>query len=135
MDLAQVMDAVAARLDTIAGLRVSAHPTGSITPPAAVVTYPERIDFDHAYGRGMDRIDLPVVLTVGKASDRTARDRLAAYCDGSGADSVKAVLESGTYTEFDTVRVTGVEFDVVTIGGVDYLAALFALDITGEGTS
>jgi hypothetical protein len=29
--------------------------------------------------------------------------------------------------------VARVEFDVVTIGGVDYLAALFELDIIGDG--
>jgi hypothetical protein len=55
------------------------------------------------------------------------------YCAGSGASSIKAVLEAGTYTAFDTVRVARVEFDVLTIGGTDYLAALFDLDIIGDG--
>jgi hypothetical protein len=70
---------------------------------------------------------------VGKAHDRSTRDRVADYCDGSGAKSIKAVVESGTYTAFDSVRVARVEFDVVTIGGIDYLAALFELDIIGDG--
>jgi hypothetical protein len=55
--------------------------------------------------------------------------------DGSGASSVKAVLESGTYTAFEAVRVTGGEFDTVTIGGTDYLAVAFDLDIVGRGSS
>jgi hypothetical protein len=97
MNLADVMDAVGDRLDTIAGLRVFAYPPGSVTPPAAVVSYPEGIEFDATYGRGSDRMTLPVVVVVGKASDRAARDKLGAYCDGSGASSVKAVLESGEY--------------------------------------
>lgn len=134
MDLATVMDQISARLDTIAGLRCFAYPPGSVTPPAAIVTYPDTYTYDQTYGRGMDRMTLPVVVVVGKATDRTARDRLGAYCDGSGTSSVKTVLESGTYTAFDDVRVTGAEFDVYTLGGTDYLAAIFDCDIAGSGT-
>lgn len=132
MNLNDVMDTVAAQLGRISGLRVFAYPPGSVTPPAAIVSYPDRIDYSQTYGRGMDRIpDLPVVVVVGKASDRTARDRVAAYVSGSGASSVKAVIEGGAYTTFDTVTVTSCDFDVVTIASVDYLAAMFHLDIAG----
>jgi hypothetical protein len=62
-----------------------------------------------------------------------SRDLVAAYADGSGARSVKAVLESGTYNAFDSIRVTGCEFDVLNVAGADYLAALFDLDIAGQG--
>lgn len=134
MNLADVMDEIATRLDTLAGLRVFAHPPGSVTPPAAIVAYPETYTFDATYGRGMDRLTLPVVLVVGKASDRAARDALAAYVDGSGASSIKALIEGGTYTTFHTVRVNGVEFDPITIGGTEYIAALFDLDIAGQGS-
>ncbi|HZO67756.1 MAG TPA: hypothetical protein VFB74_22390 [Kribbellaceae bacterium] len=135
MNLAAVMDAVSARADTIAGLRCYAWPVAKVTPPALIVSYPEDITFDETYGRGMDRMTLPAVAVVGKASDRTARDLVAAYCNGSGASSVKQVLESGTYTAFHHVRVASIEFDVVSIAGVDYIAALFTLDIAGSGTS
>lgn len=133
MDLADVMDAIGDRLDTITGLRVHRYPPGSVSPPAAVVSYPDEITFDETYGRGMDRLSLPVVLVVGKASDRAARNKLGAYVNGSGASSVKAVLESGTYSAFHTVRVASADFDVVSIGDVPYLAAMFNLDITGSG--
>jgi hypothetical protein len=72
---------------------------------------------------------------VGKATDRTARDRIYAYAAPTGASSVKAVLESGTYNSFHTIRVTECEFDVISIAGVDYIAAVFTLDIAGQGTS
>lgn len=135
MNLAAVMQAVADRLDTIPLLRCFGFPPDSLSPPAAVVSYPDAIRFDQTYGRGMDRMTLPVVLVVGKVSDRSAREQLGAYCDGAGASSVKQVLESGTYTAFDTVVVSGADFDVVTIAGTDYLAATFDLDIGGKGTS
>jgi len=133
MDLANVMQAVSDRLDTIAGLRCFAYPPPTLTPPGAVVSYPDTLTFDETYGRGMDRLRLPVVIVVGKVSDRAARDELGLFCNGSGAKSVKAVLESGTYSAFQTVRVMDIEFDVVTIAGVDYMAALFNLDIAGAG--
>ncbi|HMG43942.1 MAG TPA: hypothetical protein VK611_21595 [Acidimicrobiales bacterium] len=94
MNLADVMDDVAARIDTIPGLRVSAFPPDQVQVPAAVVTYPEAYTFDETYGRGMDRLTLPVVVMVGKVSDRKSRDQLAAYMDGSGPQSLKAAIEA-----------------------------------------
>jgi len=134
MLLADVMDEVATRLDTITGLRVSAHPPDEIQPPAAVVTYPDTYDFDSTYARGTDALELPVAILVGKVSTRSARDQLSAYVSGSGASSIKAVLESGTYTAFDTIHVAKVAFDVIQVGAVEYLAATFTLNITGAGT-
>lgn len=134
MNLDAVMEQVASKVDLIADLRVFAYPPDSLTPPAAVVSYPETYTFDETYGRGSDRLTLPVVVVVGKVTDRGTRESLAAYCDGSGAKSVKQAVETGGYTALHSVRVTGIEFDVVTIGGTDYMAALFSLDITGSGS-
>jgi len=134
VNLADVMDQVADRLQTIPGLRTYAYPVASITPPAAIVAYPtEAIAYDATYGRGSDRFELPVVVMVGKASERAARDALGAYVDGSGPRSVKAVVEAGEYTAFHTIRVTEALVDVVTMAAVDYLAATFSLDIAGSG--
>jgi hypothetical protein len=127
------MDQVTTQLDTIAGLRCFGYPPDSITPPAAIVTYPEELLFDATYDRGADTITLPVIVAVGKVHDRATRNLVDAYCAGSGASSIKAVIEAGTYTAFDTVRVTRAEFDIVTIGSGDYLAAVFDLDIIGDG--
>lgn len=128
------MQQIADQIDTITGLRVRGYPADSITPPSALVTYPETYTYDATYGRGMDRIEeLPVAVLVGKVADRSTRDRITQYVNGSGPASIKAVIESGTYTAFHTVRVTGVTFDVVTIAAVDYLGATFTLDITGAG--
>jgi hypothetical protein len=136
MDLNLVMDEIAARLDTISGLRCSGFPPPTVSPPAGIVSYPDRIEYDGTYGRGVDMIvDLPVLIVEGKATDRAARDRIAAYAAGSGDRSVKAVLESGTYTSFDVIRVKSGEFDVVTIAAVDYISVIFRLDIAGPGSA
>lgn len=131
--LNNVIDQIGTQLDTIAGLRVYDYPADRIVPPAVIVAYPESITFDETYGRGMDRLTLPILLMVGKVSDRASRDALSVYVDGAGAKSVKAVVESGVYTAFHTVRVMNAEFDIVTVAGVDYAAALFDLDIVGSG--
>lgn len=128
------MDEVAARLDTIPDLRVTAHPVDKVNVPHAIVSLPE-ITYDLTYGRGCDRYSLPVVVAVGKVSERASRAALGPFVAGSGPRSFKAVLEEDTepWVSCDTVRVQSVSFDVVAWGTVDYLTAGFVLDILGPG--
>ncbi len=132
MNLDAVMQEVAEDLDTIPGLRVHGYPADSVTPPAAVLSYPE-VTYDETMRRGMDRYSMPLFILVGKVSDRAARKTIAPYLDGSGPKSVKTVLESATHTAFHSVRVQRAEPDVVRIANVDYLAYQFTLDIAGQG--
>lgn len=135
MNLADVMDQIAARADTIDGLRVDGRPVPKVSPPAAYVAYPTDYTFDATYGRGSDEMTLSLLVVVGRPNDRSTRDALAAYCDGDGPRSIKQVLESGTYTACDAVAVRTVDFDAISIAGVDYMAALFTLDIAGPGST
>lgn len=133
MDLQDVADEIAGRLNTIAGLRVFNHPPENVTAPAAIVT-PGVITYDATYGRGMDRMEPGVVVLVGKATHRSAYRLLADYARGSGARSFKHVLETGSeYETCDTVRVVSADFDIITMAGVEYLSATFTLDVTGQG--
>lgn len=134
MNLADVMDEVAQVLGQITGLRVFEYPPGSVAAPAGAVSYPESIDYDQTYQRGTDQItDLPMVLVVGKATERSARDTVSAWTAGSGPRSVKALMEAHTWTSCDDLTVTSCGFDVVSIAGVDYLAAEFRATIVGPG--
>lgn len=133
MNLDDVMEEVAARLATIDGLRVFAYPADTVSPPAGIVLYPESVTFDETYGRGMDRMTLPLLVVVGKPTDRSSRSRLSQYCDGAGPASVKAAVDGGGYGSCDSVRVTGVEFPTATIAGTEYIAAMFDLDVAGTG--
>jgi len=132
MNLAAVMDEIAAQIRTMEP-RTLAYPPDVIQPPTIIVSYPETYTYDETFGRGMDRLTIPVVVLVGKVSDRASRDQLAAYVDGSGPKSIKAVVEDddAPYTAFDSVRVTGVEFDVVSVAGVPHMAGTLSLDVAG----
>jgi len=136
MNLGDVMEEVAARLDTIDGLRVVSYPDGKVNPPCAVVALPDEITYDLAYQRGEDRMALPIVVLVAAKLTRLSRDQLSAYCDGVGPSSVKAVLETGwTPVSFGTITVASVRFEEWTQGAVDYPAAIFETEISGRGTT
>jgi len=133
MNLAAVMDEIATTLSSVPGLRVWGYPPGSVTPPAAVVGYPVEHQYDVTYGRGMDAMTIPVVVVVPNPTERPARDAVSAYTAGTGVSSVKAVLESASYTALHSIRVASVAYDTYSIGGAEYLGAIFEVEITGSG--
>lgn len=135
MNVDAVAGELVARLETIAGLRCYKGAPASVTPPAAVVFLPGRIEYSQAYNRGVDRLIWPVSVLAGRVADRTVMERLGAYLDGSGSASVKAVLESGTYTSFDSVFVASADTDPETWGDATYAGATFELHIVGRGSS
>lgn len=133
MDIALSMDEVAEKLRTIPKLvSVQAHAASSITVPGAVLGYPS-MQYHVTYARGATRMTLPIWVVIAKASDEAARDKLSAFASDSGPSSVIAVLEAGSYTQFDELTVTSMEPDSITVGTSDYLAAMFSLDLIGRG--
>jgi hypothetical protein len=131
--LADVMDEIGAELETIAGLRVTPFAADHVQVPAAVVAYPETIDYDQTWNRGVDKLTFPIFVLVGKMWDRTARDELSGYVNGAGAASVKAVLEAGAYTAMSSLKVQTADVEAVSVAGVEYLAAVFSVDVYGSG--
>lgn len=135
MILADLMDEVGTALEAIDGLRVYPYYIDRVAPPAAVVGWPDPLTFDASFGRGSDRLTLPIYVVVGKVDARSARDQLSAYLAGSGVTSVKAAVDGGTYTEADSVTVREARVEVLTIASVDYLAAVFDVDCYGTGSA
>lgn len=136
MDLYAVKDEIATVLATITGLRTYAWAQGTVVPPAALPGWPDRLDYVQTYGRGQSHCpDLPVLVVVGKASERAAAKSLGAYVAETGTNSIPAKLEgrAGSWTTCDAVTVSWVGFPAVSIAGVDYLAAEFHLDVIGRG--
>ena len=134
MDLANVIGQLRSALGTIAGLRVPEWGASSISPPAALVLPPERIQYGTTYGAGCDRYpDLWAGVLVANPTSWRAFTELAPYCAGSGPKSVRTAIENYPYTACDpqTVKVTEGEFDVWKYAGIPYLAAIFHIDLTG----
>lgn len=100
--LAELMDALAGKVPAgaVPATRVHAYPAKSITPPCAVVGYPEApVSFDMTMARGSDVVTIPVWFVTGKAVERTARDTLSGVL--TGAVGIKEALESGQLTTED----------------------------------
>lgn len=139
MNLVDVAAELAARLRTIPGFTggVYAHPVDTVVPPAAIVVYPDSIDYDLTYARGADKLTIPVVVVVGRAKEAKATmAALSGYWSGSGDRSVKAALEAdgaGVEGVLDFVSVISAEAGDITIGGVGLVAAEFTVEVVGSG--
>lgn len=136
MNLAEVMDEVARAILQIGKLRQSyAYPPDKLAvSPCGYVSYPQSVDYDEAYQRGEDQLtDLPIVLVAGRVDDHRTRDQLAAWASGDGPESIKAALESWTWTTCDDLHVGRCEFIPEEIGGAPYMAAMFRATVVGSG--
>jgi hypothetical protein len=137
MDLFAVMAEVATALRTLPNMagRVTEWDVGTVSGNSMLVTLPDSIDFDQTYGRGSDKFsDMIVMLLLPRGNVRAAYKTMGPYVKGSGASSVKQVLEAYAYTTCDRAIVTRCGFDeVADRAGTPYLAASFHLDIYGNG--
>jgi hypothetical protein len=139
VDLYAVMSEVDTRLKTITGLHVSMGHTGKISAiPAAVQYPPERVNYDTTYRRGGDDMDdLLVVVFVGRSTNRQALKDITPYLAGSGAKSIKTVLDAtdvAPYASCSDLTVQWAEVDwEAKVAGAEYAAAIFYCKITGAG--
>jgi hypothetical protein len=117
----------------IEGLRIFPYWPDRISPPTAIVQWPETIDFDSTMVRGGDSGAFLVTILVAKTDARAAQKAIAPYCSGSGSKSVKEAIESYEPTAYDSARVKSLEFAIFTIASTDYLAASFDIHIIGSG--
>lgn len=126
-NIGSVMDQIGVALATITGLRVFDFPPKSAQPPFAFVDMPEGIDFDLSYGRAQDRVNFTVVVAVADVVDRAARDAISVYAAGTGASSIKAVLDAADIGV--SARVVSCEFRPVQLSAGAYAGAIFDLDV------
>lgn len=129
--IAQIRSGLAANLATISGLRTSATVPDDFNPPIAVVI-PATIEYDTAFRRGLDTYEFQVLAIVGRASERNAQANLDAYCQSSGASSIKTALESNRTLSgvIKDLRVTSMRnYGPADIGGVTYLTAEFVVSV------
>ena len=120
---------LANNLATISGLRTSSTMPDNPSPPIAIVI-PSTISFDDTFQRGMQTYTFNVLVVVGRADERTAQNKLDAYCASTGSSSIKLAIESDKTlggSAFD-VRVTEMRnYGQIVIGEVTYLSAEFTV--------
>jgi hypothetical protein len=91
--ISSLRDGLAARLATISGLRVYAYPPDTPNLPSAVVRL-VRVSYDSTLSRGSDEFQFLITMVVGRADDRVAQTSIETYLAGTGAVSVKTVIEA-----------------------------------------
>ena len=134
MNLTLVMEEVAEKLKTFTGINVFDYPIDSVTPPAGILSYPERIAYDETYGRGEDMfLGLPLYMVTDRVDSKSARIQVSEWTDPVGHNSVKKYLDKENYTSCSSVHVVNATFDTMTVAGIDYLVAVFELNVSGEG--
>lgn len=131
MDPVAVRAEIAVALRTIAGLSVYEHDAaGKI--PAAIVSLPDRIDYNATYARGLTGMtDVQVVILCGRPGRHAEKLALGFARDTAG--SVVPVLQGYAWTAVDWMTVEYAEFLTVTMAKVDYLAVVFHANLAGKG--
>ena len=133
-DISAIRAGIATNLGTISGLRTSSFVPDVLNPPVAVVR-PDNIAFDTAFARGLDTLEFVVMTIVGRVDERTSQARLDAYCNSTGASSVKRAIESDRTLggAVSDLRVTEMRnYTSVSIGDVIYLAAEFVVQVYAQ---
>lgn len=132
IDLAATMDALAAKMGTITGLRSFGWPNAAGPPPFAAVRYPDQIDYDLTFHRGADQATFECVLVLGKPDERTTRDELTKYVSSAGALEVKAAIEADPTLGgvIQTCRVTDCKIRELTMAAGIYQGAIFTVSVT-----
>jgi len=137
MDVADVMEEMAEKLETVTGVEVYAYPPGKPDFPCMIVGLPDEITFDQTYGRGSDSMTFPVWVLVSLGDIDAATTKLVKYLAGGSGKSVKAALDSNNtneYTSCDTVTATTAVPGSYTYNGHEVLGAEFTVMITGSGS-
>lgn len=129
--ISQLRSGIARNLGAITGLRNSATIPDDPKPPIAVVQ-PNGIQFDTAFGRGLDTYEFIVTVIVGRVDDRTAQNTLDGYCNPSGALSVKTAIERDKTLagQAQSLRVTEMRnYTSIQVSENTYLAAEFIVTV------
>ena len=124
---------LATNLATIPGLRTANTVPDLVNPPIAIVAPDSTpVTFDVAMNRGLDQFRFTVTAIVGRADERTAQDRLDAFCAGSGSSSIKQAIELDRTLggAANDCRVTEISsYGSISVNETQYLAAEFLVTV------
>jgi hypothetical protein len=134
MNLTDVMEEIADKLRMFTGLNVFDYPCDEVTPPAAILSYPESIDYDQTYDEGTVQFSgMTLYMVTDRADSKSARIQMSHWTNTSGPQSIKRFLDTENYTSCDAVHLGNATFDVMRVAGIDYLVGIFTFDVQGDG--
>jgi hypothetical protein len=130
--LTNIRNEIGNNLSNITSLSVYKYVPDMIEPPTAVVGVVERIEYDSTMSRGADTYTIPVLLYIARVDAQLSQETLDSYLQSSGANSVKAQIESDTSlnNEAQSVRVTdATDYGVYNVNNIDYLGVQFSVEV------
>lgn len=130
--LTNIRNEIGNNLSNITSLSVYKYVPDMIEPPTAVVGVVERIEYDSTMSRGADTYTIPVLLYIARVDAQLSQETLDSYLQSSGANSVKAQIESDTSlnSEAQSVRVTdATDYGVYNVNNIDYLGVQFSVEV------
>lgn len=129
-----VRNGLKANIATIKGMRVYDLIPDVIVPPCAIVGQLD-LTFDLNNSRGLDQANVDVFVIVQRFSERTGQDALDKYLAGSGADSIKAAIESDLTLggACNTLRVTSAESGTYQNNDQEFLSYRYRVTVWGQG--
>lgn len=128
-----VRDGIKNALLNISGLRAYDTIPDGLVPPGAIVGQLS-YDWDLVVPKGnLDQANLDVVVIVGRMNERSAQDKLDAFLSGSGAGSIRTVLQAdptfgGTVAGSILQSANPIS---ATVSGVEMLAYRFQMEVFG----
>lgn len=126
--LALLMDEMAQAAKSIDGIeRTFSWPVETVEPPAFVVPWPDSFEYDSSYQGGIDEIEFPLVVVIGRgATVRSKKNQIAGWI----THDVKTALEQYEYTHDHVVHVSNGLIDTIDIAGTVYLSLIFMTHVT-----
>ena len=131
-NLTNIRNEIGNNLANITSLSVFKFVPDSIEPPTAVVGVMDTITYDDTMARGSDRYSVPVYLYVSRVDAQDSQETLDGFLVSSGANSVKAQIESDTTLngEAQSVRVVSAgNYGVYEINNINYLGVEFIVEV------
>jgi hypothetical protein len=128
-NISELRTGLATNLATIPGLRTAATMPDNPNPPIAIIV-PSTISYDETFQRGMQTYGYTALVVVGRVDERTAQNKLDAFCSSTGTQSIKLAIEKDKTLggkAFD-VRVSEMRnYGSILIGEVVFLSAEFTI--------
>ena len=136
-DLADIMEALGARLDTVAGLRGFGYSPDNPQTPCAFPLVPSIPSYRETMRHGTYVLQFRIALLTAAQLDKVGQHKLARYANPTGTSSVRAALEDGDKTLgglVDDLVVDGFDSNGLEEVGIgSYYGGTFTVRIIASG--